>query len=270
MTPLRFTVCALSLIIGLYANASTVVTVDGSSVLTINNTVSIDQVIVNSNATLSGNGTLTGSLMLAGTLNPGASEVGTFNIQSNLTCNSGTIHMDAIGSNLVDYLLISGTTTGAASVLLMGAPAFSPQDLIVVQSGASSDFSGFSTDPISPNWLVRQEGNNLLIHELAYDADGDGRSDYFETVAGTDLNDTNSVFQYTAYGFTTNPANIQIGFNTEPGRTYSLEYTTNLIAGTWVVYPASTSVVGDGTDKQFDSPLNDDNEAFYRVGISRP
>ena len=273
MEQLRTLVFTIGLILGVMniqsAYAGSTVSVDGVT-LTANETLSTDQIIINEDATLSGNGTLTGSLLLEGTLSPGASEVGTFTIQSNFVCNGGTIELQVTATNITDEILISGTASGTAQVLLTASPLISPQDKAVIYGGAGSDYSGFTVAPSSPDWLIRQSANNLLIHELVYDTDGDGRSDYFETVSGTDLNDTNSLFQYTGYNFSTNPANIQIGFNTEAGRTYSLEYTTNLVVGAWVVYPASSPVAGDGADKQFTSPLNDDAQAFYRVGISRP
>lgn len=245
------------------------VTVGSGTTLFVDHPLSAGQVVVDDGACLSGSGSLTGSLLLAGTLKPGASGIGTFTVQSNLTCNGGTFELQASGDATADVVQVAGSVTGTARVLLSAPVAVSPQELMVVQAGAGSDYTGFSADPSSPDWLARPSGNNLMIHELAYDADGDGQTDYHETVAGTGINDINSLFQMTDFAVSTLTSQVQLGFNTVTGRTYTLEFCTNLVAGTWSAVPAVLPVAGDGIDKQFGAALNDGSQTFYRIGILR-
>ena len=248
---------------------SATLTVGSGTTLSVDSVLSAEQVVVDDGASLSGDGTVSGSMILEGTLKPGSSSVGTFTVQSNLTCNGGTFELQVSGDTTADVVQVAGSVTGTAGVLLSAPVAISPQGLMVIQAGAGSDYAGFSTDPSSPDWLVRSSGDNLIIHELAYDADGDGQPDYHELVAGTGKNDTNSFFNLTGFAVMTNASQMQLGFNTVTGRTYSLLSSTNLISGAWSVVPATQPVSGDGTDKQFAADLSDDSQVFYRIGITR-
>lgn len=223
-------------------------------------------VTVDDGAVLSGSGVLTGSLVLKGALSPGGDAVGAFTVQSNLTCDGGTFDLQAVSNTVADTVSAGGTVSGTGLVLLSVPFGVSPQDLAVIFGGAGSDYSGLSA---SPGWLVRQDGDHLLIHELVNDADGDGQSDYYETIAGTGLGDSNSLFQVMATVNLTNVPPVQFGFNSVTGRTYSLVFCTNLLEGVWTAVPEGAAVAGDGSDKQFAADLADSGEGFYRIEISR-
>jgi hypothetical protein len=63
------------------------------------------------------------------------------------------------------------------------------------------------------------------------DPDGDGMPNWAEYIAGTDPTDPQSVLNI--FSFAKTNANISLQFNSVSGRTYTVEYSTNLSKGIW-------------------------------------
>lgn len=207
---------------------------DGTSFL-VNGTVSGDQVVVDSGAVLSGDGTLTGNLLLKGALSPGDNGVGSLSVQSNLVCDGGVFDLYAVSNTVADTVDVLGTVSGMGRVLLSAAAGVSPQGLAVVLGGAGSDYSELSVSPGSPNWMISQSGNNLLINELAHDDDDDGLTDYTETIIGTNPRNSDSDGDDFGDGFEvangynpTNSHNAMVDFIRNNGSTFGL-YESNAV-----------------------------------------
>ncbi|WP_136078538.1 thrombospondin type 3 repeat-containing protein [Pontiella desulfatans] len=209
-----------------------VLSVGNGTVFSVNETVSANQVLVDSGAVLSGDGALTGNLLLKGSLKPGGGAVGIFTVQSNLVCDGGIFELHAVSNTVADTVDVSGMVGGSGLVLLSAIAGVSPQGLAVVLGGAGSDYSGLS---VSPGWLIRQEADNLLVHELAHDDDDDGLTDYLETIHGTDLHsgdtdgDNFSDGFEVAHGYNpTNSHNAMVDFIRNNGGTFGL-YESNVV-----------------------------------------
>lgn len=240
--------------------------IGSGSVLNVNGPLSSDLTVVQTGGTLTGEGQLTGSLQLAGILKPGFPDLGTFLVQSNFHGQGGILLFDCSDPDTLDSLTVNGISDGSASVqIISSSPTNAPQDKAIVFSGSGSDFTTYSA---ASGWLVRQEGNDLLLHELNYDTDSDGKSDYYELVTGTDGGNSGDYFDLDALSFTNGLSTIYAAFTSIPDRTYALEYCTNLTGDVWLVHPA-TPLVGDGSDMSFNEPVSLTEQTFYRIRIER-
>ena len=212
-----------------------VLSVGNGTTLSADETVSVDQVVVDSGAVLSGEGTLTGNLLLKGSLKPGGGDVGNFTVQSNLVCDGGTFELRAVSNTVADTVAVWGMASGSGLVLLSALAGVSPQGLAVIFGGSGSDYSGLSVSAGSPDWLILQSGNNLLVHELAHDGDGDGLTDYLETIHGTDPHKGDTDGDHFGDGFEvangynpTNSHNAMVDFIRNNGGTFGL-YESNVV-----------------------------------------
>ena len=212
-----------------------VLSVEDGTVLSIDGAVSVNQVVINSNAVLSGAGTLTGNLLLKGALKPGGDGVGSFTIQSNLVSNGGEFDLQAVSNTVADAVDVLGAVSGTGRVFLSAFGGVSPQGLAVILGGTGSHYSELSVSPGSPNWMIRQSGNNLLIHELAYDDDGDGLTDYIETISGTDPRNADTdgdsfddYFEVMNGGYPTNSQAAYVDYIRSNGGTFDL-YSSNVV-----------------------------------------
>jgi hypothetical protein len=50
-----------------------------------------------------------------------------------------------------------------------------------------------------------------------------------------------------------------------PGRSYSLQYRTNLLSGAWTGVPNFTNLVGAGSTLVFTNTVSGDPRGYYRV-----
>lgn len=212
-----------------------VLTVGDGTALSVNETVSVDQVVVDSGAVLSGSGALTGNLLLQGSLKPGGDGIGNFSLQGNLVSDGGIFELQAASNTVADTVNVSGMAGGSGLVLLSALAGISPQGLAVVFGGAGSDYSGLSVSPGSPDWLISQSGNNLLVHELAHDDDGDGLTDYTEINTGTNPHNADTDGDKFSDGFEvangynpTNSHNAMVDFIRNNGGTFGL-YESNAV-----------------------------------------
>ena len=74
------------------------------------------------------------------------------------------------------------------------------------------------------------------------DADGDGASNLQEYLAGTDPTNPNSVFRLSAAAPVNNT--ISLTWLAVPGKSYQIQYNTNLDNPVWLPAPGNISVIG--------------------------
>lgn len=98
------------------------------------------------------------------------------------------------------------------------------------------------------------------------DADGDGRTNYEEYLAGTDPKNANS--RLTVKTFTPLPGGgMSFTWDTITGKTYRIERSTSLTPSQWSVL--QDNIEGDGTLKTFsDSAPASDPHQFYRIAVT--
>ena len=111
-------------------------------------------------------------------------------------------------------------------------------------------------------WSQRLFGS--LVSQTA-DADGDGRTNYQEYLAGTNPTDPNSRLAVTA--FAPGPGGgFSLTWETQAGKTYRVERATNLDPGAWTVLQGGIS--GDGSSKTFTDPNpGTAPRLFYRIVV---
>lgn len=107
--------------------------------------------------------------------------------------------------------------------------------------------------------------NPLLAGDASADFDGDGQSNLQEYLQGTDLFDPASrlSFRVSVAGGT-----VHLEFSTVATRSYQVEWTDSLDAGSWS--PLAPPVAGTGELRQLTDPTPVQQSRFYRLAISRP
>jgi VCBS repeat-containing protein len=98
------------------------------------------------------------------------------------------------------------------------------------------------------------------------DADHDGLCDYFEYVAGTLPNNSNSVFEIAAFS-RTNGTQTVVTFKTVADRTYAVDYIENLNLENW--QNLTNNVPGSGSNFSF-TDKTPGIWRFYRIRVTKP
>ena len=100
------------------------------------------------------------------------------------------------------------------------------------------------------------------------DTDGDGSNDGSEVIAGTDPLDSTSIFKITTISQEAATGEVTVTWKSSPAKTYRLEYSFNLVAGSWFEVDGGTGIPSDGTTTSFTDPAPPvgDTRRFYRVG----
>ena len=101
------------------------------------------------------------------------------------------------------------------------------------------------------------------------DTDGDGQTDAQEVAAGTSPTNGSDFFRVQSVQPTAN--NITVRFNSAANRTYSIEYSETLAAGTWQIVGTHTSGAS-GTLVEFldtDTVRRSKPKGFYRVQVTQ-
>gem|GEM_PF-5565429 len=97
------------------------------------------------------------------------------------------------------------------------------------------------------------------------DLDNDGTTDLEEWLAGTDANDSSSIFRLFGQPASGSPENLMLQWPAVPGRVYRLWYSDSLELNSWTEIQGAT--VAEGTTMNYIAP-QDTQHRFYRVQVS--
>jgi hypothetical protein len=98
------------------------------------------------------------------------------------------------------------------------------------------------------------------------DSDGDGMSDYAESIAGTDPADPNSVFKASTDLQPASGGGLIIKWSSIAGKVYSIQRATNLAQG---FSPLATNLTATAPENQFaDSTATNTGPYFYRIQVN--
>jgi len=98
------------------------------------------------------------------------------------------------------------------------------------------------------------------------DRDGDGMPDADEVIADTNPSDSNSIWQLSVIQIS---SPVQIVFQSSTGRFYTLQYSDQLMGGSWNDVAGQSLLPGDGLI-QMVTDTNLPAERYYRVQVSVP
>lgn len=121
--------------------------------------VAATQVVVESGAVLGGTGTVHGAAVVRGAVAPGrtAAEVGVLTFAESLAFDGGRFRCDVAASNSLDRLVVTGAVSGAATVLVSQTAGAYPDQVVIVDGAAGSDYSAFSVLPAA-GWRLGESG----------------------------------------------------------------------------------------------------------------
>ena len=134
--------------------------------------------------------------------------------------------------------------------------------------GASVDVNAALVDSdgdgIPDWWMMKYFGHPTGqagdLSRAQDDADGDGMSNLQEYLTGTDPTNPNSVFRLWAAASTNSPINLT--WPAVPGKSYQIQYQTNLTDSVWLTAPGSIWVIG--AQGYYPAPAAQ-SQGFYRA-----
>lgn len=183
--------------------------------------------------------------------------------------------------SVVNGPITSITTAGVATAgtvfqdtpAAVGASAssLSGQLNLTVSNVNFDDFGAYAGDQIDDSWQVQYFGQppNSLAGPTS-DPDSDGQNNRFEFTAGLIPNDPKSRFVLSIQPVIGQPGQKSIVFNPlASGRTYAVEFRTNLTTGTWSPLTGTTQS-DNGTTRTVNDLSASSAPKFYRVQIAKP
>ncbi len=131
------------------------------------------------------------------------------------------------------------------------------------------DIGAYEAGVPNPNfnayiWETLPVSAGLLQHLPTADYDGDGASNEAEWITGTAAEDVASVFRPV---FFKDAAGLFMRFPTVTGRTYTIQRSSTLAAGSWTSTGLTSE--GSGNTQTFRLPANSPGRWFFRVAVSR-
>jgi hypothetical protein len=256
---------------------------------------------VEAGQTLQGAGSVKGlSTISAGaTLEPGPL-AGTLTFSNSLAVNNGAMLNFALGTNGCRAAVIGNLTLGG-TLNITDAGGFTTNTYTLFTYSGTLTYNGLAIENV-PNWTygytisTNTPGQvSLVVSNTAssnpyvewqlqffhctgcpqaqtnYDEDGTGQNNEFKYVAGLDPTNPASVFVLQIAGTTNQPIQTTLSYDpVATGRTYTVQFTTNLPAVTWAPLTSYEGPTTNGaqvsvTDSNATAPSR-----FYRVEISLP
>ena len=184
-----------------------------------------------------------------------------------LTGSNTVLTAGQAGSNPLPWVSRPGISDGGSTIAFLNLGS----GLVTGDLNRVSDAFGYWVDSdgdgIPDWWMIQyfghstgQAGDNSLASD---DADGDGSSNLQEYIAGTDPTNPNSVFRLSAVAPANSP--VSLTWPAAPGRSYQIQYKTNLEDPVWLAAPGNISVLG--SQGYYLAPAVQ-TSGFYRVLVS--
>lgn len=162
---------------------------------------------------------------------------------------AATVYQDTNGVARADYLGQFGTL------------------ILSVLNVNTDDFSTYAGDTIDDAWQVTHFGLASANAAATADPDGDGQNNLLEYLAGTTPTSGASLFNVTIAN--TGASQRSVTFSPlAAGRSYTVEYRTNLFTGGFA--PAAGGMSGGGASQTFTDASATNSARYYRVRISLP
>ena len=176
---------------------------------------------------------------------------------------------------------LTGTMFDNAPPIVLTNLADGPQTVEVLGKNSAGAWQDSPT--VSKTWTVApadsdsdgmpdswEAANGFAINDptdAARDADGDGATNLYEFIAGTDPHAIASVLRATANA--TNPGGVVISFQAVAGKSYQIQRSDSLAAGSWQIVETIPSSAG-GSEIVTDTGSSGARRRFYRVITPAP
>jgi uncharacterized repeat protein (TIGR01451 family) len=190
------------------------------------------------------------------------------NIGGVVTCSIGNL-----ASNAISMITIVGTATSLNNITnllntaTVGANEFDPNPTNNTASTVTTIYLDSVGDGIPDWWRQQFFGSGTTTDATscaACDPDGDGFGNLQEYLLGTDPTNSASALAITA--ITPIGADIIISFASVSGKSYELDWISDLANGTWL--PVTTNIAGTGGIVQVTDPgAMALSQRFYRVQL---
>ena len=141
---------------------------------------------------------------------------------------------------------------------------------LTVMDTFPDNFGSYAGDGLADSWQAQYFGLTNPAAAPALDPDGDGQINFFEFTAGVIPTDPQSRFRLRLESVAGQPGQTNVIFSPiVAGRTYTVEFTTSLTAGSWAPLPGATQ-----SDNRSERTVTDPGAAaprrFYRVEVEKP
>jgi autotransporter-associated beta strand protein len=250
---------------------------------------------VNSGGTLTGIGTVAraATVTSGGTIAPGnggPGTAGTLAFSGGLALSNGAVmNFDLAGTGASDKITVSGafSATGTTTINLNTLAGFAGSGTYPLITGASGISAGSFTLGSIPSgyvcnisasggtlsltvmtpqesWRLANFGTTANTGNAAdgADPDGDGMTNAQEYAAGTDPKNAGSALRVSNIAFSGN--DVVVSFPTVLGKTYRLERSGSLQAGSWTTVQANIAGTG-GVVQLTDAGAAAQSRRFYRI-----
>lgn len=172
------------------------------------------------------------------------------------------------GSGLATAAIVYSNAIASVSGNYLGAVGTG--SLLVLDS-IPDNFGSYAGDGIPDWWQNQYFGLNNTNAAPGVDADGTGQNNLFKYVAGLDPTNPASIFLLKIASVISQPSQKNLIYNPiATGRTYTVQYRTNLVSGVYTNLAAFSGPVTNITQATV-TDLGATNQAkFYRIDISLP
>ena len=131
------------------------------------------------------------------------------------------------------------------------------------------DFSRDGTGDHDEEGLLDGQEHDIGTNPLLKDTDGDGQSDWAESIAGTSGTNEGEYFSIKEISSATESLDpLVLYWDTVSGRTYRLLYGLSM-TGNWDAVTQVMEALGDGQRKSYTNE-NSDRTGFYRLTVDKP
>ncbi len=172
------------------------------------------------------------------------------------------------GNGLVTADAVYATTNGAFTGTYLGASGIG---LLAIIDNNPDNFGSYAGDGIPDSWQVQYFGTNNPNAAPNVDVDGTGQNNFFKYVAGLDPTNPTSIFVLQIVNVIGQPSQKNLIFNPiVDGRTYLVESTTDLLAGSYALLDSASASQTNGNQINVTDLNATPAPKFYHVHISLP
>ena len=187
---------------------------------------------------------------------------------------AASISWNVVSGPLIDInssgLATAGTTYQSTAATVQGSYAGVTGTLaLTVLDSIPDNFGSYAADGVADDWQIQYFGQNNPLAAPSLDPDGDGQNNFFEFTAGLVPTNPLSRFLVTIAPVPGQATQKQVVFDPiVVGRSYTVQTSPNLSAGSWITLAGSSS--DNGSQRTVTDAGATGARKFYKVEIVKP